>query len=326
MNLLYQYNGWAQQRVQAGGRIWYDLTESSDTAVGRSLPIPQDNSELRGLLDRRGVLTVATTQSPAQTLPVSRRAIDLSGIYPRMFVRVRDPITHNDSSARFPGLDELVAQANQAPDQYAGTYVEYKKLMEIFRAYVVAVRATRQNSSLCSNLPKGLLDAEKVRSPLPAYHPTDFTMTIGWYEYGEQRGRRAIAALGGLFQGGVAIGADQFLENATSTKTLTPIIAALETAGASPAPPSWIDASGREFVVFDVVGAEAGIRSVASNASSASVIDAADPNGDIENAPPPQLRPSVVSWSANGTNAVLFVLVFLLLAAFIGARPRSRRG
>lgn len=323
LDLLYQYNGWSQQRsVQAGGRIWYDLTESSDTAVGQPRAIPQGNSELRSLLDRRGLLTTAADQSPRQQIATNGGALDLSNVYPRMFVRVRDPVTYADSSARFPGLDELVAQANQTPDRYAAAYSEYEQLVELFRAYIVAVRATQLNSALCSRLPSQLLDTEKVRSPLPAYHPTDLMMTMAWYEYPNGKGRRVIGAPGGLFQGGVSIGADRFLDSTAPARTITPIIVSLNEAAANSInASSWTNNTGREFVAFDVPDAALNSSRVAANSSAA--IDAL--NGGIENAPPPQPLPPASSFGPTNTNIILFVVAVFVFGAVVSARPRRRR-
>ncbi len=130
-NLLYNYNSWPQEtHPEAGGRIWYDLTESSDTVVGKPELIPQGGSELRNLLDRRQLLTTSDQQSPPQRILANGGAIDLSDIYPRMFVRARDPATLRDSAAQFPGLDGLVAEANQTPQEYAATYNEYRQLAQ----------------------------------------------------------------------------------------------------------------------------------------------------------------------------------------------------
>jgi hypothetical protein len=246
-----------------------------------------------------------------------------------MFVRVRDPVTYKDSSAQFPGLDELVAQANQTPTRYAAAYSEYEQLIEVFRAYIVAVLATHAHSSLCSLLPSELLDAEKVSSPLPAYHPTDFTVTMAWYEYADKKGRRVIGVPGGLFQGGVSIGADRFLENATSTTAVTPIIAALQTEAAKAIDSfSRNNDTGRVFLAFDVPNSGQNTsRYIASNSTPWSATDAnRDPrNGEIENAPPPRLLPPASLWSTSNPNMVLFIIALLILGAIIGARPKRQR-
>jgi hypothetical protein len=258
--LLYQYNGWPEQQPQRGGRIWYDLTESSDTTVAKEEAIPEGNSELRSWLQRRGLLATASarSQSPPQRLVESGSAIDLSNIYPQMFVRVRDPVTLRDGTSSFPGLDELVTKANRIPDQYATAYAEYEQLIEVFRAYLVAVRAKQLQPGVCRNLPRELLDSEKVDTALPAYHPTNFTITMAWYEYTDGRVRRAIGSSGGLFQGGVSIGAARLLEKMGRSLEISPLISELNAQAAKPINEfTWHDDHGLQFVAltFDESGA-----------------------------------------------------------------------
>lgn len=75
--------------------------------------------------------------------------------------------------------DELVTQANTVPQKYAAAYTEFEALVEVFRAYVIAVRLRGQQPGTCSQLPRGLLQSEKTSSSLPEYHPTDLAMAIG---------------------------------------------------------------------------------------------------------------------------------------------------
>lgn len=250
LELLDQYNGWKfPDEAQAGGRIWYDLTESSNTIGGSPENIPPGPSELRQLLDQRKLLATSATQSPFQRLSERDGAIDLSDIYPRMFVRAFDPVTHRDSSARFPGLDGLVAQANETPQLYAARYKEYQSLVDVFRAYVVAVRARQMRPSLCLQLPHELLESERTTSILPIYHPTDLAITVGWFEYTDGRLRRAITGPGGLFQGGVSIGVTRFLQNTISSTAPTPILAEFKATLADRKQTfAWRDDAGREYV------------------------------------------------------------------------------
>jgi hypothetical protein len=167
-----------------------------------------------------------------------------------------------------------------------------------------------------------------VTAPLPGYHPTDFTMTVGWYEYADKRGRRAIMAPGGLFQGGVSIGADRFLQDASSVAAVTPILAALKTEAAKAADSFSWSTDGRGFFAFDVPDSGQNTsRHVALNSSPWSATDAdRDPrNGDIENAPPPQRLSPAASWGASDRNTILFIVALLIFGVLIGARPKQRR-
>jgi hypothetical protein len=250
MDLLYQYSGWSHpDKIRGGGRIWYDLTETSDAVVARSEPIPSGDSEIRRLLERRGLLSASDEQLPLPTLTESDGAIDLSQVYPRMFVRTFDPVTHRDSSARFPGLNELAALANRTPQQYAAAYKEYENLVEVFRAYIVAVRAKQAQPQLCMRLPSQLLQSEKVASPLPEYHPTEYMLSVAWYEYADGRMRRAIGGQGGLFQGGVSLGVTRFLDAVAPSAIPTPIVAELKREATKPNENyAWRDDDGRNYV------------------------------------------------------------------------------
>jgi hypothetical protein len=249
IGLLFQYNGWTFDQPKSGGRVWYDLTESSEAAAGSPEVVPPADSELRRLLDKRGLLTTSVQQSSAQRLSENDGALDLSDVYPRMYVRVFDPLTHRDTSARFPGLNELVAQANATPEQYASVYKEYEALVGVFRAYIVAVRVKQAQPSACARLPNNLLDAEKATTILPQYHPTDFTVTVGWYEYSDGQMRRAIGASGGLFQGGVSIGASRFLQSFIPNGVPTPIIMQLKRQAVTQSQSyAWKDRDGRRYV------------------------------------------------------------------------------
>ena len=178
-------------------------------------------------------------------------AIDLAQVYPRMFVRVRDTVSGKDTAAQFPGVDELVNQANAVPQKYAAVYPEFEALVEVFRAYVVAVQLRDQQPGICPQLPHNLLESEKTGSSSPEYHPTDFAMSIGWYEYSDGDIRRAIAVGGGLFQGGVSIGARRLVSSYLLKQTTTPIISAIKSQAVIIPPDKFTwKANGRQFLSF----------------------------------------------------------------------------
>lgn len=161
-DLLYVYNGIARKpAAQAGGRIWYDLAETSDMVARRGEEISFPESELRDMLDRKGLLTKVTGQPAASSLSETDGVIDVSEIFPRMYVRVRDPVTLRDGVGTYPGLDELTDEANKNPRGYAKEYKEFRQLVEVFRAYVVAVRVRQRYSNACATVPPTLLEAEK---------------------------------------------------------------------------------------------------------------------------------------------------------------------
>lgn len=260
--LLYKYHNLPDRTTTiAGGRIWYDLSETSDVSAERPEGIPAVNSELRTLLQKRHLLP---DNAASAILPVSLQqsegSLDISNVFPRMYVRVRDPITLRDGAGNFPGVNELVNEANGSPPKYAAAYKEYRALVEVFRAYVVAVHARRMEPGLCAKLPKGLLDTERLPVALPEYHPTDLALTIGWFEYSDGRFRRAIGATGALFQGGVSVGATPLFSRIARNSSDTPVLRELKLESAKMhQEPTWAGDSGRQFVAFtfDEVTAQA---------------------------------------------------------------------
>ncbi len=253
--LLYKYHN-VDDKVStlAGGRIWYDLTETSSAPTTKpENPVPF-NSELNTLLRKRDLLFNASDVSLVNFSPPQRDGmLDISQVYPRMYVRVRDPKTNRDAAGSFPGVDELAAKANASPQKYAAAYQEFQLLVEVFRAYVVAVHTKKLEPRLCASLPKQLLDAEKVSAALPMYHPTDLALTLGWYEYSDGRFRRGIGASGSLFQGGVSVGATRLFTVTEAKITDTPLLRemTIETAKVIPEP-IWHNETNRRFISFAI--------------------------------------------------------------------------
>lgn len=224
--LLFKYHNLsARDTALVGGRIWYDLTETSDAPTTKAESIPTVSSELSTLLRKRRLLpgSLENFNIPV-SLPQNDGLLDISQVYPRMYVRIRDPLTLRDATGSFPGVDELVAGANAAPKKYAAAYREYQALVEVFRAYVAAVHARRMEPRLCLKLPKDLMDAEKIAVAMPAYHRTDLALTVAWYEYSEGRFRRAIGMTSGLYQGGVSVGATALFKQTAANAPDTPIL------------------------------------------------------------------------------------------------------
>jgi hypothetical protein len=241
-----------QDTALAGGRIWYDLTETSGGPAPTNAIVPIYDSELYTLLRTRRLLP-STSANSSIRVSLSRKdgLLDISQVYPRMYVRIRDPVTLRDGTGSFPGVDELVAEANAAPQKYAVAYREYQALVEVFRAYVAAVHARTMEPRLCSKLPKELMDAEKISIPMPAYHSTDFALTVAWYEYSEGRFRRAIGMTGGLYQGGVSVGATALFNQAGTSTSDTPILRELKLEASKTSHESvWVGAENRRYISF----------------------------------------------------------------------------
>ncbi|MDB5579172.1 MAG: hypothetical protein JWR80_4348 [Bradyrhizobium sp.] len=251
--LLYKHHKISESEVAVtGGRIWYDLSESSDVASVPPAAISNVKSELSTLLQNRGLLRKQGDDAPKPvSLQKSDGALDISEVYPRMYVRVRDPVSNRDMSGNFPGIDEVVIRANGTPQRYAAAYKEYQALVEVFRAYVAAVYATRRDSQICKALPGELLPAEKTDAPLPKYHPTELSLTVGWYEYSDGRMRRAEGATSSLFQGGVSVGASVVLNSVAESDFVTPILREIKSEVVKASVESkWTTGAGRHFIAF----------------------------------------------------------------------------
>jgi hypothetical protein len=297
--LLSKYHDWPEKPANtARGRIWYDLSESSEVSADAPESIPPDKSELYGLLARQGLLDDAAKQLVPASLAESGGALDLSAVFPRMYVRVVDPVTHRDGTGNFPGLNELTASANKSPEKYAAAYKEFQLLVEAFRAYLVAVHVKKLEPRVCTNIPGALLDSERTSSPLPDYHPTDFALSVGWYEYSDRNFRRAIGGTGGLFQGGVSIGATRYLREFAQKVADTPVIQELRVEVAKPIQDfNWKEASDRQFIAFNLDLANAA--PVANSAVTTTIVGPASFQGLRPNDLPvtvqaPRVRPA--SW------------------------------
>ena len=296
-SLLYKYHALPEGKAAiAGGRVWYDLTETSDTRMEKAEGIPTVHSELYALLQKRRSLRDGTT---ADVIPVSLQrqggALDISNVYPRMYVRVRDPVTHRDGSGNFPGMNELAADANNMPQKFAVAYKEYQALVEVFRAYVVAVHARRLEPQLCKKLPQGLLESEKIKGTLPEYHPTDLALTIAWYEYTDGRFRRALGATGAFFQGGVSVGATRLFSQVADRVSDTPMLRELKLESTKIAQePIWKGAADRHFISFSLDADDTSSESTRqSRPSSPPSIQVAKVGAQVANEAPPPISGTI---------------------------------
>jgi hypothetical protein len=291
-SLLDKYYERSDTKEAKGGRIWYDFADTPRSPGEHAIlsvavaPQPYPRSELLTLVSQRGLL-----KDPAGVrLPSygeSDGIVDLSQVFPRMYVRVRDPVTLKDGSGNYPGLDELVSEANTNPAKYAAAYREYQLLVEVFRAYAIAVRVKATRAGICRVVPKEILAAEKIDRPLPDYHPTELTETIAWYEYSDRRMRRAIGTSGGLFQGGVSVGATSFMANAARRVVDTPLIREIRTeASVAPQENAWSSKAGRQFVAFRIDEYPEGVKVTPTRSGSLSPPSPTVPAQSLELAAP----------------------------------------
>ncbi len=252
-----------RSRKWRGHRLWFDLVPQTETvgSTPSDAPIRRTgaSSRLIALLKARGYLGAP---SPARPQPISLatdgEAIDLSQIFPKMFVRRHDSATGRDLPGNDPSLDALVADVNKRTVSYAAVYRELRDLTEIFRAYVAAVGLKNQKGSFCRALPRGLLDAERARSPLPDHHPSELFMTVATYV--DFSGKRCWASSGRVssINGGVALRGKSLYDRAVKTAEETAVTRDLRRELADDIRKAeWTGKSGRRFIVLTLDGSAA---------------------------------------------------------------------
>jgi hypothetical protein len=186
--------GEAQDTGHRGFRLWFDLTPTGD---------------------RPG-------ETATGVIYTSGSAIDLSDIHPKMFVRRHE--LGQDVPGSDPSLDMLSADVNARTPVYEENFKELRALAGVFRAYVVALKVTQQNSGGCNAVRQIPFSAgEMVSSALPKYRDAVSYAALG------KRSRRRGWSTAGQFsvQGGVAI-RGRSLYSARAVERKTPIVASLQ--------------------------------------------------------------------------------------------------
>jgi hypothetical protein len=241
-------------------RLWFDLAPPpvdpmalSWTSVAMAQPPkePEELAKLESVMRGRGLLPQQTSiKLLERTIAKDADALDVSHIYPKMFVRrTKDG---KDIQGSDPDLDGLSDDLNQNVEEYVAQYRELQLLNELFRAYIVAVQITEQNEGVCGRLKAlPLLDAERVFAPLPEFHPSELFITIGMYEFSVPKGRRLLTMNARSVNGGVSIGgklysATQIAVGGTFvTQSINRVIPI------HPEEVSW-SADDRQFIAFNV--------------------------------------------------------------------------
>jgi hypothetical protein len=255
--LLAFYNGIGSDDERPrwqGHRLWFDLTSDGAYATSLITPIPAlaRESELLTLLDRRGLLTLPAPLAQRTALTKDGDALDLSGVFPKMFVRRHDHSSNKDLIGDDADLTQLSSDVNARFEKYALEYRELHSLVEVFRAYVAAVQVIRAAPSFCKSVMSlPLFESEKISKPLPQYHASEIFFTFAAYEFSTAKHRRLQTIRAGSQQGGVIVRARAFIEQqlvvdvpTILTKTL------LVEAPRAVQEDSWITNDNRRFVVL----------------------------------------------------------------------------
>jgi hypothetical protein len=256
------FNPALERGVVRNTRLWFDLVPQkvADSDTAPALLPALDRSRNPGLyatLDRRALLAPrAPVVAQNAAYFTNGSSIDLSSIYPRMFVRRHDAVTNQDLPGTDAYLAVLSSDINKRTDRYATAYKELKDLTAVFRAYVANVAIVRQDRTACNAVRSlALYDAEKVAAPLPEFHPSEVLVYV--MRYVTRDGRRRLLSLGSSnsTSGGVAMRARQFYDD-SAVAMETQVIADLdrEIAKAPPAVAraSWTAESGRSFVLINL--------------------------------------------------------------------------
>ena len=185
--------------------------------------------------------------------------IDISQVYPKMFVRRYDHASGRDITGTDAYLNLLSSDVNARTEKYAAAYKELRDLTEIFRAYVASVKVARQDTQVCRAVrAMPLFDAEKTATPLPMFHPSE--MFINVVRYVSRQGNKRLLSLntGTSISGGIALRGREFYD-ASAVTLETKVIAdlrrevAVPLAAAAAPQPVWRGESGRQYIVLNVV-------------------------------------------------------------------------
>lgn len=243
-----------------GYRLWFDLlpqanpdasgpAESADGMIDRSKrPDLYATLRARGFIGRSAPSPIKMTN-----FATSDGVIDVSEVYPKMFVRRHDHASRRDITGTDTDLDLLSGDVNERTAQYVNAYQELRDLTDVFRAYVAGVKLVRQNARICASV-RGmpLTEGEKVASPLPEFHPSELFLTVGKFVWSGGGGRGYQISNGTSINGGIAMRGTEFAATA-GVERETPVIRQVKQSLAAGIPaPRWSDYAGRQYLAFNL--------------------------------------------------------------------------
>jgi hypothetical protein len=253
-------------------RLWFELPHDQPPATGTAgaggMVIKEDEANLpaelrdpvtdraRERIESGGALGSSTGSASNGSIAKDGSVMDLSGVWPRVYVRSFDPAAGVDVPGSDPSLDALAARVNSDLPSYAQAYPELRHLVRVLRAYVVSVKTVEADRSICSTLDGlPLMDTERAASALPETNDAVMAMSVavakiyvpsegGWQELTAQ-GVSVNAS------GGVALGARDMLAEATDVATSVTSSVAAGSASWSSEPGIYSD-GGRSFTTLDL--------------------------------------------------------------------------
>jgi hypothetical protein len=240
-----------------GSRFWFDIVPRPAGALSaKSIPAIRsvyDRQLLATLIDHH--LIANETQQPQPAINVLRNdyALDLSKLYPTMFVRRHDSARGVDLPDDDPTMNGLSNDINNHMERYVAQYGELQALTTIMRAYVAAVHITKGNILICRKI-KGLarFESEKSREPLPAYQPSELIVSVSRYAYGADRTVNTLFVRSVLVQGGVTMAGKSFYAAAASSDSASAVIRSLNSEIAHHQEALWTNPDGRKFISFNI--------------------------------------------------------------------------
>lgn len=253
-----------------GSRLWFDLAPRvNDPRPAVSMlddiarPVPPSQAvarstdpvamKLSAILSARGYVGTPNAIEPSRTLAVDGDAVDLSQVYPQMFVRAHDLSTGKDIPGSSPTLNALSEDVNRRIRQYVSSYDELQALTDAFRLYVAAVAFTKRDPGICQGVQATpLLPTERASAPLPEFHPSELYFVFATYVHANADGKkRWWMGSSGSTDGGVSPRGKEYFERESILPQKTAVTAEIRREAANNTDaPIWSGTSGREFVAL----------------------------------------------------------------------------
>jgi hypothetical protein len=254
-----------------GSRLWFDLApKANDNTPGISLlddtppqsipavarPSDPTTAKVLASLATEGYVGKPRALEPARTLAVDGGVVDLSQVYPKMFVRAHDTVTNKDVPGSSPTLNALSEDVNGRIKQYVEAYDELRELTEIFRLYVAAVAFTRKDPRICPSVEATpLLRSERLTGSLPEFHASELYFVFATYVQSGPNGKKSWwFGSSGSHDGGVSPRGKEYFEREAALVEQTAITKAVteDVSNRKPGQEVWRGPSGRDNVALAV--------------------------------------------------------------------------
>lgn len=214
--LLEEPNGNA---ISGANRLWFDLMPKGDRA-----------REVRDI-----------------SFFVNGNSLDLSAVYPQMFVRRQQD--GQDVPGSSPSLDRLAGDLNSRTAIYADAYQELNKLTDVFRAYIAAVRVAKSSVVVCPSIrSSALLEAEKLKTKLPAYHEAELFLTVA--RQNTNRSMKVVSS--SSVSGGVSLQGKKFYSSAAVSRDTDFLRELRSDIVGNIGSGAWTGRSGRRYIAFNL--------------------------------------------------------------------------